>query len=134
MAFVKYDSKTQSTTLVVADLGGQNEKVLATRQAPSFFYTALFSNAPPTRPSWSADGRWIAVAGINTSPERPRDNGELFEVDAASGAERAVRRVDGSLRSLRTLTTIALWSALPISSRRRRDSGGCTHARGLTCR
>jgi dipeptidyl aminopeptidase/acylaminoacyl peptidase len=100
MAFVKYDSKTQSTTLVVADPGGQNEKVLAARQAPSFFYMALFSNAPPTRPSWSTDGRWIALAGINTSPERPRDNGELIEVDAASGAERAVRRVDGEVSEL----------------------------------
>lgn len=95
MAFVKYDPKTQATTLVVADARGQNEKVLATRQAPSFFHMTLFSNAPPERPSWSADGRWIALAGFNVSPERPRDNGELIEVDSATGAERAVRRVDG---------------------------------------
>jgi hypothetical protein len=100
MAFVRYDPDTQGTSLVVTDSQGQNERVLVTRNAPSFFHMTRFTNRPPARPSWSADARWIALAGLNTSPERPRDNGELIEVDAASGAERAVRRVDGSVSEL----------------------------------
>jgi eukaryotic-like serine/threonine-protein kinase len=100
MAFIKYDRNTQSTSLVLADPRGQNEKVLATRQAPSFFHMTLFNTEPPERPSWSPDGRWIALAGINASPERASDSGELIEVDATSGAERAVRRVEGVVMEL----------------------------------
>ena len=100
MAFMRYAPNTQETSLVVSDAQGRNEHVLVTRRAPSFFHMTRFDSRPPARPSWSADGRWIALAGLNNSPERLRDNGELIEVDAASGAERAVRRVDGVVSEL----------------------------------
>jgi Tol biopolymer transport system component len=100
MAFVKMDD-TQSTSLVVADPQGQNARVLATRRPPSFFMNVGFSlgNGPASQPSWSADGRTIAVAGINVSPERARDGdvGELIEFDEERGAELALRRIEGMI-------------------------------------
>jgi hypothetical protein len=102
MAFVTVDQGTQSTSLVIADAQGQNRKVLLTRQAPSYLSNVQFNrgNGPPARPTWSADGRWIAVAGINVSPDRGINPGEIVEIDAESGAERALRIVEGHISEL----------------------------------
>jgi hypothetical protein len=96
MAFVQMDD-AQSTSLVVADPQGQNAKAIATRHPPSFFMNVRFSlgNGPASHPAWSADGRTIAVAGLNVSSERVRDPGDVVEFDAESGAERGSRRVQG---------------------------------------
>jgi Tol biopolymer transport system component len=96
MAFLKLDD-AQSTSLVVADPNGQNARAIATRKPPSFFMNVHFSmgNGPASHPAWSADGRTIAVAGINVSSERVRDPGDLVEVDADSGSERGSRRIQG---------------------------------------
>jgi hypothetical protein len=53
------------------------------------------SALPAARPAWSPDGRWIAVGGFTLSPERVRDSGDLIEIDAATAAVRATRRLDG---------------------------------------
>jgi hypothetical protein len=102
MAFVKLDRATQSTSLVVADAQGQNTRVLLTRRAPSYFANVQFNrgSGPPARPSWSTDGRWVAAVGINTSPGRVLNPGEIIEVDTESGAERSLRIVDGHISEL----------------------------------
>ena len=65
MAFIKSDMQTQNS-LAVADAQGQNAKVLVTRHAPSFFLSVTFGQRA-SRPSWSPDGRRIAVIGIDTA-------------------------------------------------------------------
>ena len=70
--------------------------MLLTRQPPrtlasTFLGGAQFAYAPAGRPSWSRDGRSIAVGGLN---QQTRE-GELIEVDAATGTERAVRPLQG---------------------------------------
>jgi Tol biopolymer transport system component len=57
-------------------------------------------NGPASHPAWSADGRTIAAAGINVSSERVRNPGDVVEVDADSGAERASRRIEGMVWGL----------------------------------
>jgi Tol biopolymer transport system component len=106
MAVVKVDD-AQTTWLVVADSRGQNARVLATRQPPAFFMNVRFSlgNGPASHPAWSADGRTIAVAGINVSSERARDPGEVIELDVDSGAERSSRRVQGLIWGLAYLAS-----------------------------
>jgi Tol biopolymer transport system component len=101
MAFVQMDD-AQATSLVVADPLGQNARAIVTRRPPSFFMNVHFSlgNGPASHPAWSADGRTIAVAGINVSSERVRDPGDVIEIDADSGAERGARRVQGLIWGL----------------------------------
>jgi len=97
MAYVSMRlAPTTTTSLVVAD-GRPERESACDPVAPAYLTNVGFGNNPPSRPSWSADGRWIAVAGRNVSSERTHEPGELIEVDAASGAERAVRRVDSNL-------------------------------------
>jgi hypothetical protein len=97
MAFVKWArSAATPYTLVVADPDGQNEQVRLTLTPPrqlttSFHGRAEFAYAPANRPSWSPDGQTIAVSGV----DQPSATSELIEVDAETGRERAVRRVDG---------------------------------------
>ena len=94
MAFVRWDQALTKTTLVVADPEGQKERVLLTCLAPRVLVTAFhgagrFDMAPAARPSWSPDGRRIAVSSVNTGAAV----GELIELDAATGAEHAVRQI-----------------------------------------
>ncbi len=91
IAFIRSDMQTQNS-LVVADAQGQNPKVLVTRQAPSFFLSVTFGRRG-FRPSWSPDGRWIAVIGINTADP---GNAQLVEIEASSGSERVVRHFEGA--------------------------------------
>ena len=64
MVFVRGD--IARTQLVVADAEGRNERVLATRQTKTpQFYTLGTAGGPPTnRPTWSPDGKVIAVPGV----------------------------------------------------------------------
>ena len=99
MAFVKWDRHAGSNTaLIVADAEGQNEKVLLTLQTPrrlttSFHGGGRVAYAPAGRPSWSPDGGWIAVSGVSASS----GSGELIEVNAATGIERATRPITGAV-------------------------------------
>jgi Tol biopolymer transport system component len=106
MAYVRAED-AQSTSLVVADAQGQNARVLTTRRPPSYFMNVRFSmgNGPASQPSWSADGRSIAVAGIDVSPDRVRDAGELMTIDAESGAYLSLRRIEGLVWGIAHLAT-----------------------------
>jgi eukaryotic-like serine/threonine-protein kinase len=110
MAYLKFHPGTQLTSLIIADPQGQNARVLATRDAPSRFGSVLnnLGKGPPSRPSWSTDGRFIALAGLNLSPERFRDPSELIEIDAGSGAERVLRRIEGWISEVAYLDTDSL--------------------------
>jgi Tol biopolymer transport system component len=64
MVFVRGD--ITRSALVIADAGGRDEQVLATRPAKApQFYTLGTAGGPPTnRPTWSPDGNVIAVPGV----------------------------------------------------------------------
>jgi serine/threonine protein kinase/Tol biopolymer transport system component len=99
MAFVRVDrSVATRMDLLLADTDGQNERVLLTVHEPrqlatSFHGGGVFAFAPSSRPAWSPDGRTIALSGINQQSV----SAELIEVDAATGAERAVRAIEASV-------------------------------------
>ncbi len=80
MAYVRGTSKP-TTVLVVADMSGQ-ERVLAERAPPRWFVNVDLVGDPQLRPSWSPDGKTIALFELNEGLE-PR---AVF-VDVASGAE-----------------------------------------------
>ena len=94
MAYVRWDATTRTTSLIVADADGQNERVLVACELPRQFVSSLhggarFGYAPAARPAWSPEGRTIAVVRLDRQSERI----ELIEVDAATGAERSVRQL-----------------------------------------
>lgn len=64
MVFVRGD--IARSELVIADAEGRNERVLATRQAktPQFYTLGTAGGPPSNRPTWSPDGKVIAVPGV----------------------------------------------------------------------
>jgi len=90
MAFNRSDQPGQNS-IAVADHDGQNARVLVTRRAPSFFVNVTFGQRA-ARPSWSTDGRQIAVIGIDTSLGKGGSTNEIVEIDADNGTEHVVSR------------------------------------------
>jgi Tol biopolymer transport system component/DNA-binding winged helix-turn-helix (wHTH) protein len=78
VAFIRYSPDDRSCALMIADVDGSNERVLAVHQQPDRFNT----------PAWSPDGRTIAVA------VGPSDSGHeqvrIVTYDVAGGSEREV--------------------------------------------
>jgi Tol biopolymer transport system component len=64
------------TTLVLANADGSNEQEIITRQAPDYYWTAI-------RPSWSPDGKKIAVVAQNGNESIPH----IYHVDLKTGVE-----------------------------------------------
>ena len=103
IAFVRNDATHSITALVVADAAsGANERTLATRSADEEF--SLYG------PSWSPDGRLIAV-GVRSGAQ------EFFVqlVDAADG--RAERLGAGAWRSVRRIAWLRDGSGLFVNVR-----------------
>jgi serine/threonine protein kinase len=78
MAFLR----RPGTTLIVADGDGSHERVLATRRLPAVFTRGQ------VHPTWSPDGRRIALLGEDSS--RGLTTKQLVVVDVASGVEQVV--------------------------------------------
>jgi DNA-binding winged helix-turn-helix (wHTH) protein/Tol biopolymer transport system component len=77
IAFVRGSETSPTTELVIANIDGSSEKVLAVRRRPAFL-----SNAGP---AWSPDSSHIAIGATPAGSRRPI---HVVEVDAHSGAER----------------------------------------------
>lgn len=75
-AFLRRNSQTQQTALLLANLDGSGEQTLATRQAPDQFGVVK-------RPAWSPDGKLIACIGRKASDGFQR----VFLVKVANGTE-----------------------------------------------
>src|SRR5262249_20226476 len=54
-----------TSTLVMADRSASNEQTLAVLTAPKHFVGLKWAGKPTNRPSWSPDGRRIALAGLS---------------------------------------------------------------------
>jgi DNA-binding winged helix-turn-helix (wHTH) protein/Tol biopolymer transport system component len=79
-AFVGYDEAT-NTSLIEVD-NRFEERVLGTRTVPDFFVSINIVGSPPTRPSYSPDGRFIATPVLRDilAPQ-------IAVIEAATGAE-----------------------------------------------
>lgn len=85
IAFVrgKYPSADQSA-LMIAEANGREEKTLATRRSPQFFYPV----AQDAGPSWSPDGQLIACAVADISSGR---DGKVYTFRVRDGLETQIK-------------------------------------------
>jgi len=93
MAFVRADVSANAESLVIADVEGRNERVLATRRRPGLFWSWAQYTDSLARPAWSPDGRTIALFGFQFGAAEQRT--EVVFVDVVTGAE-TVRDSQGS--------------------------------------
>jgi eukaryotic-like serine/threonine-protein kinase len=82
MAFVRNETSSGTSALIVADYDGRRERVVRTRKQPSDFTTWILGYRPAIRPAWSPDGRTIALFGRDSVPH-------VVFVDVESGVEKA---------------------------------------------
>jgi Tol biopolymer transport system component len=77
--FVRNSADAHETTLLVADVNGGNEKVLATLKEPQLFSRGGFYSSGP---AWSPDGKVIAVPAYSVTEKTYR---EIVLVNVADG-------------------------------------------------
>ena len=83
IAFVRAESAPGESSLVEANADGSGVRVLAKRRDPQYFVPIFY-----TGPSWSPDGKRIAVSEAMRSQGGSR--AAIIEVDVGSGAERVI--------------------------------------------
>jgi Tol biopolymer transport system component len=89
MAFVRVEiAATSSMAIVIADIDGSHERVLAVRQLPAQFFSLANTGRPSIRPAWSPDGRVIALLGVDQSTSGPTR--QVVVVDVTTGSERLI--------------------------------------------
>ena len=79
ITFVRYSPDAHSTTLIVADADGTNERALATLNEPQLFSRGGFYSSGP---AWSPDGTLIAVPAFSVTEKTYR---EIVFVNVADG-------------------------------------------------
>jgi Tol biopolymer transport system component len=87
MAFVRVRNALEEFSVVLADADGTNERVLATRRPPLAFPNLAWGPWLANRPSWSANGQRIVLAGARLSRVEGESVGSLVVLDASSGQE-----------------------------------------------
>jgi hypothetical protein len=97
-AFIRADFARGTTGIVLADADGSNQQVLAERQRPAQFFSLAIATRPSVAPTWSPDGRVLAVAGAGagTDPEA----GDLAFIDVNSRAIRTMPLPSSEIRGV----------------------------------
>jgi eukaryotic-like serine/threonine-protein kinase len=115
-AFIRVDFSRGATSVVVVNKDGTGERVLAERQRPAQFVSLMIATRPGIAPSWSPDGRFLAVAGAGAGAN-PAD-GDVAFIDIATGEQRTVAFPTNAIRGLVWLddSTLLLNAAMPGSS------------------
>ena len=84
--FVRYSAEAHMTTLMIADAGGGNERVLATLKEPQLFSRGGFISSGP---AWSPDGTLIAVPAYSVTEKTYR---EIILVNVADGSMNTINQ------------------------------------------
>jgi Tol biopolymer transport system component len=84
-AFVRGDLDKGETQLIVANVDGTKEQIIATRKRPDFFYAYGV-----VRPAWSPDGKLIACGAGGTDATGSYQN--VVGVQLEDGSERALTK------------------------------------------
>ena len=81
LTFMRGNTASGETALIVANADGTGERQVAARKSPN--------NFSPGGPSWSPDGKLIA-SGVNNADARPGGASTVIAVEVDSGAERSI--------------------------------------------
>jgi serine/threonine protein kinase/Tol biopolymer transport system component len=90
LAFIRFDPRAQTDSLIVANADGSGEQVLGTRKWPQ-----RYGWDPLARPEWSADDRMLMLPIVSSDPSYTGDTSTnysvtLLEKDLSNGAERTI--------------------------------------------
>jgi Tol biopolymer transport system component len=108
MAFIRRYEHGR-TALIVADAEGTRERTVLTKAPPAYLANNNAGGAPSSRPSWSVDGKSIAVVVFALSAERLDSPYEISVVEVATGVEtRTMVRQDTMLRTVAWLSPTRL--------------------------
>jgi eukaryotic-like serine/threonine-protein kinase len=94
LAFIRSGEGFSTTSLVIAEPDATHERTLAIRRAPTAFFSLSEIGRPNVRPTWSPDGRVIALFGFDVEAGVRRI--QVIFVDAANGAERVLPLPQGA--------------------------------------
>jgi len=97
-AFIRADSSRGSTSVVVVNADGSEERVLAERERPAQFVSLMITTRPSIAPAWSRNGRLLAVVGAGAGAD-PGD-GDLTFIDVATGGQHSVPLPSNAVRGL----------------------------------
>jgi Tol biopolymer transport system component len=97
-AFIRADLARATTGVVIANADGSGERLVAERQRPAQFVSLMIAARPSIAPTWSPDGRRLAVvgAGAGADPEE----GDVAFIDVDSGAQRTITLPSSVVRGL----------------------------------
>jgi Tol biopolymer transport system component len=90
LAFIRFDPRGQTDSLIIANADGSGEQVIGTRKWPQ-----RFGWDPLARPEWSADDRMLMLPIVSSDPSYTGDTSAnysvtLLEKDLATGTERTI--------------------------------------------
>ena len=96
-AFVRADAPG-TTVVVIANADGSGERVLAERQRPAQFVSLMIAARPSIAPTWSPNGRLLAIAGAGAGADP--EGGDVAFIDVESGAQRTIALPSSAVRGL----------------------------------
>jgi len=90
LAFIRFDPKAQTDSLIVSNADGSGEKVLGVRKWPQ-----RYGWDPLSHPQWTADDRTLLLPIVSSDPSYIDDASSnysvtLLEKDLSTGAERTI--------------------------------------------
>ena len=96
-AFVRAEAPG-TTFVVIANADGSDERVLAERQRPAQFVSLMIAARPSIAPTWSPNGRLLAIAGAGAGKDP--DGGDVAFIDVESGGLQSIALPTSAVRGL----------------------------------
>ncbi len=90
MAYFRFDTKTNETHLIVANIDGTNEKIINTRKPSEYF------RVWGRYPDWSYDDKKLVVTAYsrNSKDNKTFDEDYFLEIDVETGREKKIKTPD----------------------------------------